>query len=110
MTLCNHPWAVSFNSANGVVQCHVCGHVWVPLAGEGEPYRLAVKAEEERLKTAEPAGEVREWLHPADYRKETLQRAGQILAGDILRAIVNNPCRDCQRSGAACHVCEHGGP
>jgi len=107
MNLCNHPHHVRWNPHNGVVQCHKCGHVWVPLdAQEGEPYRRMIEAEQARLQVADQDTECKEWLHPADYRKD----AETLNAAKVSRPIMNNPCNGCQRSGSNCHVCEHGGP
>ena len=41
---CNHGYAVKYNEFNKVVQCHVCGQVWIPLVTltDGE-YELKVK-------------------------------------------------------------------
>lgn len=33
---CSHFEAVKWNPYNGVVQCHVCGHVYVPSEHEGD--------------------------------------------------------------------------
>ncbi len=47
---CNHGYAVKYNPYNKVVQCHVCGQVWVPLVTETtEGYAARVKIEQGRL-------------------------------------------------------------
>jgi len=52
-TTCKHPDAVRWNQHNGVVQCHVCGQVWVPLHGTPEVlYQDLVEAEQARLHDA----------------------------------------------------------
>lgn len=41
---CNHGYAVKYNEFNNVVQCHVCGQVWIPLVTKtDEEYALKVK-------------------------------------------------------------------
>ncbi len=65
MNLCNHPEAVKWNPDNGVVQCHACGHVWVPLdATAGDEYRRRVTDEQSRLAKPEPIAAVveNEWF------------------------------------------------
>ncbi len=49
MSLCNHVNAVKWNPFNGVVQCHICGQVWAPLAEVGDQYKDQVTVEQERL-------------------------------------------------------------
>ncbi len=40
---CTHYTAVFWNPYNGIVQCHSCGHVYVPIPEPpGEAYRDAV--------------------------------------------------------------------
>jgi hypothetical protein len=120
MNLCNHPDAVRWNPQNKVVQCHVCGQVWVPLHGTPDVlYRELVLREQARLHDAKPTspctGCSGDCLHcstrqvPAKSAAELMREAGvpNMLEG---RTLTLDPCRGCQRGGPACHVCEHGGP
>lgn len=53
MNLCNHFDAICWNKHNKVVQCHICGHVWVPLdTTDSEAYAARVSVEQARLGAA----------------------------------------------------------
>ena len=49
---CNHGHAVRYNDFNKVVQCHVCGQVWIPLVtSTDEEYAAKVKIEQGRIRS-----------------------------------------------------------
>lgn len=49
---CNHGYAVKYNEFNKVVQCHVCGQVWIPLVtSTDEEYAAKVKIEQGRIRS-----------------------------------------------------------
>jgi hypothetical protein len=72
MNLCDHPDAVRWNPQNKVVQCHVCGQVWVPLHGTPDVlYRELVLREQARLHDATAAQQV-----PAKSATELMEMGG----------------------------------
>ncbi len=123
MTLCNHYDAVRWNPFNQVVQCHVCGHVWVPL--EDPNYRERVEAEQKRLHGVKPTsvctGCRDDCLHcsmeqvqvkqPTLDPPEVLKEASTLLAAEVLRRAIaplperESPCDTCQ--WPYCEACEH---
>lgn len=59
---CNHGYAVKYNEFNKVVQCHVCGQVWIPNKKRRyNPSRVGMKpGEKNRSEICDDSEEVSE--------------------------------------------------